>query len=550
MNSNSEFNFNISLSVLNHLGRNLYRSFITVIGEAISNSWDADAKNVWITINRDENYFVIKDDGIGMSKKDFQEKFLKIGYSKRKEGALKSPNGRPFIGRKGIGKLALLSCAKKVSIITKTSGSSYVGGVIDNNQLDKDITDDMKPQDSKLGEVKEKIFLDYQEGHEKGTIIYFEDIHEGIKNRLNYIKILMALYFRFSLVDQDFNIYVNGEKITVEKLKSLADKTQFLWKINELEDPYFELLKNLKENEKIESELLVKGFITSVEKPSYLNIHNSDEKVGIDLYVNGRLREKNILSHFSTLSTRVVTSYLYGQIHFDQLDSQDEDDKFTTSREGVKEGDADFKILLDELKPILKKISNQWDEWRIKNRQEGDNENERKTPKQRAVMSLVNKTADEYTPPKDSKNKTKIDKWLEDLNADAQFNISSYTDCFVSENLIREYIKDKKIESSDEAKKIVNKFKEREEKAKNKGNISIDIMENNEDLSYLSMDDLANLFDKRNNDSASLSRDAMEYKPMRNAVAHTARLTEAAKHKLASVYENIKGRLKTLLFND
>jgi hypothetical protein len=30
-----------------HLGRNLYRSFITVIGEAISNSWDADAENVW-----------------------------------------------------------------------------------------------------------------------------------------------------------------------------------------------------------------------------------------------------------------------------------------------------------------------------------------------------------------------------------------------------------------------------------------------------------------------------------------------------------------------
>jgi hypothetical protein len=35
--NNPEFNFNISLNVLDHLGRNLYRSFITVIGEAISN---------------------------------------------------------------------------------------------------------------------------------------------------------------------------------------------------------------------------------------------------------------------------------------------------------------------------------------------------------------------------------------------------------------------------------------------------------------------------------------------------------------------------------
>ena len=36
------FTFEISLSVLNHLGRSLYRSFATVMGEAISNAWDAD----------------------------------------------------------------------------------------------------------------------------------------------------------------------------------------------------------------------------------------------------------------------------------------------------------------------------------------------------------------------------------------------------------------------------------------------------------------------------------------------------------------------------
>jgi hypothetical protein len=40
------------------------------------------------------------------------------------------------LGGKGIGKLALLSCAKKISIITKTSKTDYVGGIIDNNKLD------------------------------------------------------------------------------------------------------------------------------------------------------------------------------------------------------------------------------------------------------------------------------------------------------------------------------------------------------------------------------------------------------------------------------
>jgi hypothetical protein len=91
-------------------------------------------------------------------------------------------------------------------------------------------------------------------------------------------------------------------------------------------------------------------------------------------------------------------------------------------------------------------------------------------------MSLVNRTADEYTPPQGSKNKTKIDKWLIDLDADAQFNVSSYVDCFMSENLIRKYIKDKKIPLSKEAIKKVATLKNNEDTAKNKENISVDIL--------------------------------------------------------------------------
>ena len=96
---NERYNFNISLSVLNHLGRNLYRNIITVIGEAISNSWDADAHNVWITIDRSKENMSILDDGIGMDSNDFQDKFLKIGYSKRKNNQYKSGLGRPYIGK-------------------------------------------------------------------------------------------------------------------------------------------------------------------------------------------------------------------------------------------------------------------------------------------------------------------------------------------------------------------------------------------------------------------------------------------------------------------
>ena len=62
------------------------------------------------------------------------------------------------------------------------------------------------------------------------------------------------------------------------------------------------------------------------------------------------------------------------------------------------------------------------------------------------------------------------------------------------------------------------------------------------------MNDLAYLVDKKDPvREACLARDANEYKPMRDAVAHTALLTDVAKLKLTSVYENIKGRVNKLL---
>ena len=86
-----------------------------------------------------------------------QNKFLKIGYSKRKDNATSTASGRPFIGRKGIGKLALLSCAKRITVLTKTANTDLVGGVIDNSGLDKAIKDDVSANEQFLAKRK-KLF--------------------------------------------------------------------------------------------------------------------------------------------------------------------------------------------------------------------------------------------------------------------------------------------------------------------------------------------------------------------------------------------------------
>jgi hypothetical protein len=262
--------------------------------------------------------------------------------------------------------------------------------------------------------------------------------------------------------------------------------------------------------------------------------------------VNGRLREKDILKYIPT--ARIVESYLYGQIHFNELDDK-EKDRFTSNREGVVSDDPKYQAFLVRLKDeILKKVLEDWDKWRIKHRKTGDIENNRISPKERTSRGLFNAVADEYTPPIGTKNKGKIDSWVDGLAEDAQFNFSSYAECFISENLIRKYIHENKIGLSKEAQIEANKWKRVEVDSKNKGNISIDIRQRDSDTSYLSMNDLAYLVDKKDPvKEACLARDANEYKPIRDALAHTALLTQVAKGKLTSVYENIKSRVNKLL---
>lgn len=543
-----KFTFEISLSVLNHLGRNLYRSFMTVLGEAISNSWDADAKNVWIYIDRKQNSIVVKDDGIGMNAEDFQNKFLKIGYSKRREGS-RSAKNRPYIGRKGIGKIALLSFAEKISILTRRSPEDeYVGGVIDNSGLDEAIENDLTPDKYPLGEVDESLLGPFTKGHSHGTIIYFENITEGVRNSIAQIKKVIALYFRFSLIDDSFRIHVDDQLITLDDLDDLARNTQFLWNINELVDPYVSqklIPPTLKEQASIRTKESIRGFIASVRKPRDLKIFTTEEKVGIDLFVNGRLRERDLLRHIP--AARIYENYLYGQIHYDELD--DEIDRFTSNREGIVADDPKFKELLAILqKQVIPQIADQWDKWRIKHREEGDSENPRLSPRERKSRDLFNIVSEDYSLPEESTQRGKVDGWVDELAEDAQFNFSSYAECFISENLIRKYIEEKKIPLSPEAERERDKWKNREIQNKNRANISIEIRRSRSDLSYLSMDDLANLVDKVDPiKEAGLSRDAQEYKPMRDAVAHTALLTDLAKKRLTAVYENIKARLRELL---
>jgi hypothetical protein len=541
------FQFEISLSVLNHLGRNLYRNFITVIGEAVSNSWDAEAHNVWINIDKDGNTFSIKDDGVGMTSGDFQKKFLKIGYSKRKDGQRATKAGRPYIGAKGIGKLALLSCAQRVSIYSKTMDTDYIGGIIDNGELDKAIKSDNTADQYPLEQLDLHRIEELKQSHQHGTIVVFDGMKERLRNSPAHIRKMLAMSFEFSLLDKNFKIYVDGTEVTEADLADLAGATEFLWLVNGYSDKFIAALSKLKGDPIVATTTLpISGFLATVEKPRHLKITGTDERATIDLIVNGRLREKNIIRHIPT--QRIVESYLYGQIHFDVMDREGTD-PFTSSREGVVEDDLEFVALMNYLKgELLPKVLDEWDQLRLDRGQEGDDENTRKTKKERKARDLYAAAKDEYKLEAAAPNKDKVDEWLDALQNDAQFNLQAYIDCFLSENLVRSYLVEKAIPMTAPAVKAAADWKQRETDNKAKANISFNIRRADHDLYYIDMDGLAIMAEgQKQSTGPSLWLDATSYKPARNAVGHTGLLSTTAQTHLNLTFENIKARVRHLI---
>ena len=234
--------------------------------------------------------------------------------------------------------------------------------MINNDDLNDAIKADRSSEEYSLGKVEQRLIQQY-ETHEHGTIIQFRGLKQGIRNTTPYLRKMIAVHFRFSLSDEfkksdEFNIYLNDDLITLYDLKELSGATEFLWNIGNFKDPFIDDCE-LEEGELINFESdRIKGFIATVDVPSNLRIRGTEEKASVDLFVNGRLRESDLLKHIP--KARLVESYMYGQIHFDALDA-DGKDRFTSSREGVIESDEQYQSLLEELGGIVPKVINQWD---------------------------------------------------------------------------------------------------------------------------------------------------------------------------------------------
>ncbi len=119
--------FKARARTLEMLGRQQIAGIPTAISELFKNAHDAYADNVEADYYRSDGLFVLKDDGLGMTKQDFDERWLTLGTeSKLDTGKGLSPPqkdpdkpDRPILGEKGIGRLAIASIGSQVLILTR-----------------------------------------------------------------------------------------------------------------------------------------------------------------------------------------------------------------------------------------------------------------------------------------------------------------------------------------------------------------------------------------------------------------------------------------------
>ena len=81
--SSPEYEMQISLNVLEHLGINLYSNVPAVLSEVVANSWDADAEEVVLRFQKENDTIIIQDDGVGMTHDQVNNRFLLVGYRRR-----------------------------------------------------------------------------------------------------------------------------------------------------------------------------------------------------------------------------------------------------------------------------------------------------------------------------------------------------------------------------------------------------------------------------------------------------------------------------------
>lgn len=369
----SRYQMGISLNVLNHLGLNLYSNTPAVLAEVIANSWDADAQNVDVQFDFENNTIKIVDDGHGMSVADINEKYLYVGYQKRTVIGLRTPGGRRPMGRKGIGKLSLFSIADRYSVHTLKAGGEKEAFLMDANKI-RDVIKSEDPSALSRYEPDQVKFNESIGTH--GTIIHISKLKKMrlTKATVSGLKKRIARRFGMNIISDgaQFSILINGVKVTWQD-RDYFHKARFLFQYGNCD--YSKYCRNLDKDGDTDKKLCftrqyrfdlsglasqsglyeIRGWIGIARRSNDLDDTNQDDNLNkITIVVRDKVAQEDILQEYRLGG--MITKYMYGEIHADFLDEDDEDDIATSGRQRVSEDDSRYVALKKFIGSELKKI--------------------------------------------------------------------------------------------------------------------------------------------------------------------------------------------------
>jgi Histidine kinase-, DNA gyrase B-, and HSP90-like ATPase len=352
----AKYQMTLNLSVIDHLGFNLYSSTPAVLSEVVANAWDADAENVDVSYRQDK--VVITDDGHGMSYEDLNERFLSVGYRRRDNQPVMTPkHNRHVMGRKGIGKLSLFAIADTIRVESVDADGKKNGFVMRASRI--------REAAETSGEYHPEPIPPRKITLEKGTRITIRDLNAQATT-LGERALRTRLARRFSIIGPEykFTVSINGDPIGVED-RDYFRKIEFLWSIGDVGDRYEKQATAAKQKQRIEGvvggapNFKVSGWVGTVdERKSIEEINNT-----VVLLAWGKLIQEDVLG--AVQAGGLYTKYLVGELRADFLDVDDRDDITTSDRQRLKEDDPRYQQILEWFKrDVLSVVEANWGDWR------------------------------------------------------------------------------------------------------------------------------------------------------------------------------------------
>ncbi|RZM18832.1 MAG: hypothetical protein EOO88_39710, partial [Pedobacter sp.] len=130
--------FRARARALDMLGRQQIAGIPTAISELFKNAHDAYADNVIVDYYRKDRLFILRDDGVGMTRKEFEDRWLSLGTESKLGASLGlslppvefSKVPRPTLGEKGIGRLAIAAIGKQVLVLTRGQRNGVLNNLV------------------------------------------------------------------------------------------------------------------------------------------------------------------------------------------------------------------------------------------------------------------------------------------------------------------------------------------------------------------------------------------------------------------------------------